>query len=245
MKYFLVFLLFLFSNQFVNAQEIDYEQFKGEKINLRFAVKFLNASITTYSGQGSPYRTIENIDSINTTGRLLSKFYFEPNNPSLYIENKRTVKNKSTKNYDYEDLENNHFEFEYSFNFQHLDSTHYSIIRYKEIQDGKKKAAKVITAQNNNGNWLIVKNPLLYDIAYVIEKLPSDVFRDDLHTSREKGLADYKGDKEYMDLIKSLRSETKTLFYGSGFDVKKLANALKSVEKDNPKLFAKLNKSEE
>jgi len=41
MKYFFIFLSFCFYCSFLNAQEIDYEQFKGEKVNLRFAV-FIN-----------------------------------------------------------------------------------------------------------------------------------------------------------------------------------------------------------
>lgn len=96
MKYFFIFLSFCFYCSFLNAQEIDYEQFKGEKVNLRFAVKMLNTSFAEYYPS---FKTIKRFSKRETPAQLLSKFYFQGENPLLFINRKSPMINKKERSW--------------------------------------------------------------------------------------------------------------------------------------------------
>ncbi|MEN0049918.1 MAG: hypothetical protein AAF806_22845 [Bacteroidota bacterium] len=220
----------------INGQNVNYEDFKGEKISVVMDFPLQKVTFRWYNKSDlsdkakSRIKTIadnDNMEYASSSRALLNKIYHAKSKKDLekHVTDKKLLKRfkvKKTKDYT-----NNHFISEYQVYIKNGDQG-IVILKYTEIEDGKEVGKYTLQAIRDRG-WKVTELEEWKDLEFIVGALNAASF--------QAIYQQYKGKDED---INQLRERVRTPMPDNRLNLTKLAQVLKEVQKSDPQLWKKL-----
>lgn len=222
----------------VNGQDINYEDFRGEKVSVVMDFPLQKVSFRWYNKPDlsdkakSRIRTItdnDNMDYASSPRALLTKIYHAKSKKGLkkFVLDKKLLKRfkvKKTKDYT-----NNHFISEYQVYVKNGNQG-VAILKYTEIANGKEVGKYTLQAiRDTDSEWKVTELEELKEIEFTVNALNAASF---------KGI--YQQYKTEDEDINRLREKVRTPMPDNRLNLTKLAQVLREVQKSDPMLWKKL-----